>query len=107
MSQRPDNILYIPIRINGGTEVPNDLLERELFIKNGELYVGTGNGKKEMIIGKVVDKAVITNPTISQSLYIDNSLVVSKDDFKKNKDSYTKTNDKGGMRVLFIDEGQY
>lgn len=102
-----NNFLFIPIQINGGSTVPNDLLERELYIKNGELYVGTGDGNNQMIIGRVVDKAVITNPTISQSLFIDNALVVSKDDFEKNKDSYIKTDGKGGMRVLFIDEGQY
>ena len=41
-----DGILNIPIQINGGTNSPNDLLERELYVRetsNGyELYVGTG-----------------------------------------------------------------
>ena len=41
-----NGILNIPIQINGGTASPNDLLERELYVRetqNGyELYVGTG-----------------------------------------------------------------
>lgn len=41
-----DGILNIPIQINGGTNSPSDLLERELYVRetqNGyELYVGTG-----------------------------------------------------------------
>lgn len=41
-----DGILNIPIQINGGTDSPTDLLERELYVRetsNGyELYVGTG-----------------------------------------------------------------
>lgn len=91
-----DTILYIPIQINGGSEVPDDLLERELFIKNGELHVGTGGKKSEMIIGKVVDGATITDATLAGKLKIDNKLVVTE---------LPKTAEEG--QVLFVDEGQY
>lgn len=41
-----NGILNIPIQINGGTDSPSDLLERELYVRETqsgyELYVGTG-----------------------------------------------------------------
>ena len=104
MSQATDNILYIPIQINGGTSVPNDLLERELFIKNGELYVGTGNGGKEMIIGRVVTGATLTGVNLANSLFIKNKdgLVLTETEFNSKKKSLAQSG-----RVIFIDEGQY
>ena len=98
MESNENNILYIPIQINGGTTLPNDLLERELFIKNGELYVGTGSGKKEMIIGRVVPGAIIENATLKSTLFLDGSLVVSSASDVKNP-----TNG----QIVFVDEGQY
>lgn len=104
MSQTTDNILCIPIQINGGTSVPNDLLERELFIKNGELYVGTGSGGKEMIIGRVVPGATLTGVNLANSLFITNTdgLVLTEDEFKQRKSELEQSG-----RVVFIDEGQY
>lgn len=92
-----DTILYIPIQINGGSDVPDDLLERELFIKNGELYVGTGDkdNKSEMIIGKVVPGATIKDATLTGKLMVTEDLVVTE---------LPKTAEKG--RILFVDEGQ-
>lgn len=110
MSQANDNILYIPIQINGGTTLPNDLLERELFIKNGELYVGTGSGNKEMIIGRVVPGATINAPTLVNStlkgsLILDTTtsgIVMDKETFNSNKDIIKTTG-----RLVFVDEGEY
>ena len=101
MSQTPDNILYIPIQINGGTKVPNDLLDRELFIKNGELYVGNGSGGGTMIIGRVVDGATITNPTINGSLTLGDGMVVSATEFNANKSKYAQPG-----RIIFVDESK-
>lgn len=105
MSQM-SNILYIPIQINGGTTVPKDLLERELFIKNGELYVGTGSNGPEMVIGRVVPGATIKDPTIVGKLTIGidsaDAIVVDKETFDKNKD--TKAYKQPG-RLLLVDEG--
>ena len=98
MSQATDNILYIPIQINGGTSVPNDLLERELFITNGELYVGTGSGRKEMIIGRVVPGATIKDAKFEGNLFLDKSLI-------KTKETLPKEADEG--QIFFVDEGQY
>ena len=62
----PDNILYIPIQINGGSydqQMP-DLLDRELYVlEDGVLYVGCkdrdGNIKKNVIMGRVCPGAEI------------------------------------------------
>ena len=63
-----NNILYIPIQINGGSAVPSELLERELFVlDNGTLYVGKKVGNNVVVsevIGKVADGATIKNAVL-------------------------------------------
>jgi hypothetical protein len=65
-----DNILYIPIQINGDGETkPTSLLDRELYVlDNGTLYVGkkqpNGSITVTEIAGRVIDDATINNPTI-------------------------------------------
>lgn len=93
-----DNILYIPIQINGGSTVPNDLLERELFIKGGVLYVGSGSGNPEVVIGRVIPGATITDATLSGKLKIDSSLI-------KTKTTLPRDAEEG--QIVFVDEGQY
>ena len=99
MSQTTDNILYIPIKINGGTKVPTDLLERELFIKNCELYVGNGTTTPDMIIGRVVPGATITDATLKGKLKLHSSLIKTPSTLP------TSGVDEG--QVFFVDEGQY
>ena len=105
MSQTPDNILRIPIQINGdGTEKPTLLLDRELYVlDNGTLYVGKRQPDNSIVIteiaGRVIDDATITNPTIKGKLQFGNGLVITREELA------TKTLDKG--QVVFVDEGQY
>ena len=93
-----NNILYIPIQINGGTEVPTDLLDRELFIKNGVLHVGIGNGHEMVVLGEVVPNATITDATLNGKLYLSDTLVVKNlEDVKDPKDG----------QIIFVDENPY
>lgn len=97
------NILYVPIQINGGENVPSNLLERELFVlDNGTLYVGKKDGstvKVTTVAGRVIPGATITNPTIEGTLKFGNGLVITREELA------TKALDKG--QVVFVDEGQY
>jgi hypothetical protein len=70
-----DNILYIPIQINGGDTVDGKaLLERELFIdKDKVVYVGPDH---DVIVGRVIPEAVIDSPTIKNKLIIGDELIV-------------------------------
>ena len=98
-----NNILYVPIQINGGQTVPSDLLDRELFIKNGELHVGTPDGEM-IVLGNVVPGATLTGVNLADSLFIKNKdgLVLTKYEFNLKKDSLAQSG-----RVVFIDEGEY
>ena len=86
------SILYIPIQINGGQDVPKNLLERELFIRNGELYVGNGTSEPDMIIGKVVKGAKIENPTLLGSVTLGEGVAPSGH---------------VGGKLVFVDGGQF
>lgn len=74
------SILYIPIQINGdGTTAPTNLKDRELYVlDNGTLYVGRKNAdgsvKAVEVAGRVIDKATITNPTLSGTITLDKNL---------------------------------
>ena len=103
----PDNILHIPIQINGdGTNRPTNLLDRELYVlDNGTLYVGkrnnaTGSIDVMEVVGRVIPNATITNPTIEGSLILGDGMVVPEAEFDKNPNLYKQNN-----RLLFIDEG--
>ena len=77
-----DNIIYVPIQINGGgNSEPSSLLDRELFVlDNGTLYVGhkKADGSIEVmnVVGKVVPNAELDSPIIKNKLFVDDSLVV-------------------------------
>lgn len=91
-----NNILYIPIKINGGGDTaPTNLLERELYVlDNGTLYVGKNNGgtiEVGTVIGNVVPNAAIVSPKIETSLFVGDDLV---------KDSVPTTGEHG--QVVFI-----
>lgn len=100
-----NNILYVPIQINGGgTKKPSDLLERELYVLDGgTLYVGVKDGNTVRITevaGRVIPGATITDPIISGTLRLaGNNLVVTKEKFK-NMDLKTG-------QVVFVDDGPY
>lgn len=98
-----NNILYIPIQINGGQTVPSDLLDRELFIKNGELHVGIPGGEM-IVLGNVVPGATLNGVNLADSLFIKNKdgLVLTEEEFNSKKNSLAQSG-----RVVFIDEGQY
>lgn len=116
MSQTNDNILYIPIQINGGGDLYKEdldglLKERELYINSeGILYVGI---KKDGVVeawtvaGRVHNNATITNPTIKQYLNVgtgdDDHIIVTKAEFDQNK---TKEAFKKEGRIFFVDEGK-
>lgn len=74
------SILYIPIQINGdGTTAPTNLKDRELYVlDNGTLYVGRkkndGSVEAVEVAGRVIDKATITNPTLSGTITLDENL---------------------------------
>ena len=98
-----NNILYIPIQINGGQTVPSDLLDRELFIKNGELHVGIPGGEM-IVLGNVVPGATLTGVNLANSLFIKDTdgLVLTEEEFNNRKSELEQLG-----RVVFIDEGQY
>ena len=113
MSQTNDNILYIPIQINGdGTTKPTSLLDRELYVlDNGTLYVGKkqSNGSITIteIAGRVIDNASIKNPTITGYFNVgtgtDDKIIVTKAEFdsKKNTSAFKTVG-----RIFLVDEGQ-
>lgn len=113
MSQQNDNILCIPVQINGdGSTAPTGLLDRELYVlDNGTLYVGKkqsdGSIKIMEIAGRVVDNATIKNPKITQYLNVgtstDDKIVISKETFDKNKDN---ADFKVKGRIYLVDEGK-
>lgn len=69
----PDNILYVPIQINGGgydQQMP-DLLERELYVlEDGVLYVGCknrdGSIQKNMVMGRIYPGADVVGSELIQ-----------------------------------------
>lgn len=75
------SILYIPIQINGdGATPPESLLDRELYVlDNGTLYVGRkqadGTVVPQTIMGRVVDNAIINNPTLKGSIKLGEGIV--------------------------------
>ena len=91
------SILYIPIQINGGQNLPNNLLDRELFIKNGELYVGNGTSEPDMIIGKVVKGAVIEDPKLLGTITLGNGVILNKD----------MTNKESEGKLYLVDDGNF
>lgn len=118
MSQTNDNILYIPIQINGGenkyaADLKGLLKERELYINSeGILYVGIKKeGKVEVwtVAGRVHNNATITNPTIKQYLNVGTSsedgdkIIVTKAEFDANKNT---SDFKMPGRIFFVDEGK-
>jgi hypothetical protein len=81
-----NNILYVPIQINGGNKTLNELVgelkDRELYVSNdGTLYVGVANGSDvevKTVVGRIVPNATIINPSFSGTVKIDSSMVYSK-----------------------------
>lgn len=77
-----DNIIYVPIQINGGEATPpTNLLDRELFVlDNGTLYVGCkkadGSVEVKTVVGNIIPNAIIDSPTIKGKLIIDKELIV-------------------------------
>lgn len=112
-----DNVLYVPIQLNGNTSYGYDksqnvsdlikygLRDREVYIiKNGVLYVGVTeivNGKEvvtPMVAqGRVIPNAEIYNPTITGGLKFGDGLVVAEKDLSGVA--------KSEGRVLFVDTG--
>ena len=99
-----DNILRIPIQINGGgTPVPNNLKERELYVlDDGTLYVGKRNSNgtisPTIVIGKVISDADISGAKLTKNLFLDDALICKPGELPKSP--------KNGQ-VMFIDEGTY
>jgi hypothetical protein len=93
-----DNIIYVPIQINGGETVADNLLERELFVlENGTLYVGCkkadGSVEVKTVVGNVIPNATIDSPTIKNKLIIGDELVV---------EDTTNINNPEHGRVVFV-----
>lgn len=68
-----DSILKIPIQINGGSDVPSKLKDRELYIckQDGRLFWGDANGNpQEVIPSKVTTQ--FGKDLSSYSFYFDN-----------------------------------
>lgn len=101
-----NNILYIPIQINGGdTADVAELLERELYIKDKILYVGPGHigtdkktNMENIIIGRVVPGAIIDSATLTGKLMLDSSLIKTKEELRQ------ITPESG--QIFFVDEGK-
>ena len=112
-----DNVLYVPIQINGmdGNTLPGaaQLLERELFVlQDGKLYVGVKDGdsvKAVSVVGNVIPNAIIERPilnapiinsaTLGEKLTVDEGLIYSPD-------ATLPTDAKEGQ-VVFIDMGKH
>lgn len=65
-----DNILYVPIQINGGTDTEPTLLDRELYVlEDGTLYVGIkdadGTIKIKNVLGNVIPNATIVGASLA------------------------------------------
>ena len=86
-----DNILYIPIQINGGNNIPSALKDRELFVRfnsnegqiDGLLYVGKENstdGYIPVAVKYAEESGMISHP--------DGNFLLSSDRTGENVHSY-------------------
>ena len=112
-----ENILYVPIQINGmdGNTLPGtaQLLERELFVlQDGKLYVGVREGdavKAVSVVGNVIPNATIDNPTLKvpilESATLKEKLIIGDKLIYGPGDTLPANAEEG--QVVFIDMGKH